>query len=147
MVDKYRLEKLRKNAMQRRAGPAQLLTVGFPIKLYNPFSYLNTKCCKQSTLREPLRKRQRTLQQQQGRGKDSDDDEDPGAVPTATEQRPTLFDAWVNEYSQQTPSWATSIIHGQKDQQAQIAELIRVLQTSTMIASKHHGGVGPSSTP
>ncbi|KAI9195001.1 hypothetical protein LWI28_010731 [Acer negundo] len=47
----------------------------------------------------------------------------------------------------QTPSWASAIIQGQKDQQAQIAELIRVLQTSTLTASERHEGAGPSSEP
>jgi hypothetical protein len=96
------------------------------------------------------RKRQRLLQQQGG-AEGSDDEEDPGAVPADTgapsEQRPAWFETWLAEYSQQTPSWATSLIQGQKAQQDQIAELIQVLRASTLTATERHGGAGPSTEP
>ena len=95
------------------------------------------------------RKRQRLQQQPEGLDEDSDDEEDPEAVPAAADsaeqQRPAWFDAWFAKYSQQTPSWASTIIQQQKDQQAQIAELIQVLQASTLTASERVGGAGPSS--
>ena len=96
------------------------------------------------------RKRQRLQQQQQeGSDEESDDEEDPGAVPAAADpseqQRPAWFDAWFEEYSRQTPSWASTIIQQQKAQQEQMADLIRILQASQLTASERVGGAGPSS--
>ena len=63
------------------------------------------------------------------------------------QQRPPWFDSWSQAYSQQTPAWATSMIQTQRDQGAQIDELIRVLQASTLTASEPAGGAGPSRVP
>ena len=69
------------------------------------------------------------------------------SVQEQAQQRPPWFDSWSQEYSQQTPAWATSMIQTQRDQGAQIDELIRVLQASTLTASERLGGAGPSGVP